>query len=182
MTYIFSHKWKFALGPVCLLSSFFYFIFSEFNIVSEDTLMCTDGLSTRSVKSLQVFDLKRSEKWNECVGLIDLFTSGKAPVYSISNEEYINVLDEPLAQRDHVIQLDGWANVNGKMIFVFSCMELNISCMGSIGDSFEDLAFTILSYEFVNYENQSDGYSVPVVMISNNEINERIILTPASRM
>lgn len=183
MNYIFCHKWKFALGMICLSGSFVNSFLNKHSL--HEALLALEVTDNREVRSLRVVNLEKLGRWDECPVVDDLFTLEGLPAFNspFVNDAPSTVMMEPIMQeRMQFIQLDGWASIEGKMVFVFSSSELNISCIGSVGDFFEDLAFSVESFDYKIIENQLDGHSVPLVTILNREFNERVVLTPVSYM
>lgn len=183
MNYLLCHRWIFLFGGICLLASLIYSMFNGLDALSDDMFLFPENSCRRVPESLNVFNLEKLERWNEYPTDGDLFTSRILPVqlYSVLDEEFNNISDDLIGQGvPCCIQLDGWANIKGKMVFVFSSTVSNASCLGSIGDSFEDPAFTILSFDFEDFENHPNGYSIPLVTILDNEFNQRVVLTPVS--
>lgn len=183
MNYFLAHKSIFSLSILCLLCAFLYSMFNRPDASADDKLFITNSSGHGLPESLKQLEFEKSDSWNAYPIEGDLFTSNPTAIQSSSlpDEEPNTALYELAVSRKPCdIQLDGWANVKGKMVFVFSSTALNASCLGSVGDSFEDMAFTILSYDFTTIENQASGYSVPLVTILDKELNERVVLTPAS--
>lgn len=183
MNYFFCHKWIFILGIICLLSAFAYALFNRLDDLSDDAFLIAEGNGSRALVSLKEFNLEKPERWNEHLAEGDLFSSKMSSVFrvcvadkglDIVSDE--NVIEQVLS----TMQLDGWTNIEGEMIFVFSSTELNMSCLGSVGDSFEEPAFTILSYDLKTVENHGGGYSIPLVTILDKKLNEQVVLAPAS--
>lgn len=185
MNYFLYHKWIFLFGGISLLASLTFSMLNRFDVLSYDTLQCAEIFGSRAPTSLQTFNLEKSERWSDYPIEGDLFTFKVLPAPpSFSSDKELNIIfDDLIKQRDLcTIQLDGWANIKGKMVFVFSSTELSTSCLGSVGDSFEDPSFTILSFDFKNFENHSNGYSIPLVTIFDKEFNQKVTLTPISYM
>lgn len=183
MNYLLCHGWIFLFGGLCLLASLIYSMFNGFDELSDDMFLFAEDFGRRVPGSLQAFNLEKWERWNDYPTDGDLFTSRVLPVQlsSVSDEEHNSISDNHIGQRVLCsIQLDGWANVKGKMVFVFSSTVSRASCLGSIGDSFEDPAFTVLSFDLENFDNHSNGYSIPLVTILDKEFNQRVVLTPVS--
>lgn len=181
MNYILCHKWIFLLGIICLFSAFSYTILYNFDGLVDDPVLI-NGISGDSLSKLLVFNLERLERWDDYAGEGDLFTSAEvlSSIDSIEDKG-LNLVPKNLSRSESdSIRLDGWANIKGKMIFVFSFGETNTSFLGSIGDTFENPSFTVLSFDFKDIESCVSGYLIPMVTILDNEINERVVLTPVS--
>lgn len=183
---ILRHRYIISVGIFCLLSSLFYTQFNNPALLSENFLFFTEASKKNPPQSLKKLTLKKQDPWRPYPIEGDLFTANSSldrtalsrkessKNLSDSSNENLDPLNPPS------IQLDGWANIRGEMVFVLSDETLQTSFVGRVGDSFENPTFTILSYDFQYLESYSNKYPCPLVTILNKEMNKKIILTPTT--
>lgn len=147
-----------------------------------EILLFEEVSKDRLPEPLRSFNFEKNEQWEDPRKELryDIFTaSGSVLVFSDKQADTISnvaLIPNPL----HFMKLAGWASINEKMVFVFSFINSNKIFMGSVGDSFENPSFTILSFNLKPIENRWNKHSVPFVTILNNDLNERLIVSPTS--
>lgn len=180
MNYLPSQTWTIIIGLSCLISSILFILIYIPKTLTKEILLKPIHLGRPITK---LCNLSTTEKiiWHNNDSKNDLFDyhHSKNLIKNLPNlESHEPPISLPLEKTIYPIQLKGWTLIKEKIVFIFSFIETGITLLGTIGDSFENPYFTILSFDYKQVENNSNKYSIPLVTILDNKNNERIVLIP----
>lgn len=162
----------------------FYAILVNVSIAEDRLLLLVEPYSSGLPYSLNLFNFERTGRWRDLPTSMerDIFTS--LCIIQESNEEDLECVVNPpeaiIAEIPFPLCLNGWSGTNEKLIFVFSALNSSQTFIGTVGDSFENPAFSIVSFDFKTVQDDLDLHTVPVVTVLDKELNRLVTLGPAS--
>lgn len=184
MNYFIHYKFLFLFSFLCIVSSFLYLLI---NVVSyeEDKLLTEEPHCNDFPRTISTFNLKKVTCWRELPSNneYDIFTPTtflKEDAKEEKKQLCVNLPEVFTCDLPFPIRLKGWSGMNEKMVFVFSSLNSSKTFIGTVGDSFENPAFTIMSFDLKTIQDDLNLYSVPVVTILDKESERLITLAPAA--
>ncbi|PWU04214.1 MAG: hypothetical protein C5B43_04945 [Verrucomicrobia bacterium] len=184
MNYFIHYRSVFILSVLSIIGSVVYILLSVL-FCEEDMLLLEEPYSNAFPRTLTPFNLQKMVYWRDLPEELQYDIFGPVTQQK-SNEpkEKVMLCDKPLEEKradvSFPVCLNGWSGINEKMVFVFSLLNSNKTFIGTVGDSFENPAFTILSFDLKTIQDEMNLYSVPIVTILDKERDRLITLAPAS--
>lgn len=184
MNYFLHYKFLFIFSFLCIVSSVLY-ILVNLLISYDDNLLFEEPYSNEFPRSLNMFKFQKIICWREIPNPMqyDIFNPWvtSKPEIEEKKEHVCSNFSETLnSEKPFLINLDGWSGLEDKMVFVFSDVNSNKTFVGSIGDSFNNPDFTIMSVDFKTIQDDWHLYSIPIVTILDKERGRLITLAPDS--
>lgn len=176
----FHQKFLIIFSFLCIVSSVLYAILVHSFVSEDDSLLYEEPSFNGLPCSLSLFNFEKIACWHDIPDTLhyDVFTTSvlRNLNHNVSNEaQRLTLPDLPFP-----IRFNGWSGVDETMIFVFSALNSNKTFIGTVGDSFENPSFAIISFDLKTVQAGSNAYSVPIVTILDKELDRLITLVPAS--
>lgn len=184
VNYFIHYKFLFIFSFLCIIGASLY-VLANLLIRADDLLLSEEPYSNNFPRSLSLFNFQKVVCWRDLPEHMerDIFTPIEV-LKSDNNKNQLEICSKlPEACPGDLscsVSLDGWSGIKENMVFVFSVLNSNKTFVGSVGDSFNNPDFTIMSFDLKTMEDDWHLYSIPVVTILDKERDRLITLAPAS--
>lgn len=183
MNYIIHFKFFFLFSLFCIVSAVIYVLVNLLGCV-DDHLLYEEPYCDDFPRTLNMLNFQKIVCWKEPPSSMknDIFM----PVKILKSEkgkrevQICEKLVQPQADMPCPVCFDGWSGINENMVFVFSALNSNKTFIGSVGDSFDNPDFTIMSVDLKTIKDDWHLYSVPIVTILDKKGDRLITLAPVS--
>lgn len=184
MNYLIHYKLLFIFSFLCIVSSVLY-LFINTLILEENGPPTEEPYSNDFPRRLSAFNLKKMGYWRDLPSDLecDIFT----PITFLKEDEdkekkqlCVSLPEVLPSDSPFPVSLKGWSGANEKMVFVFSALNSTKTFIGTVGDSFDNPSFTIMSFDLKTVQDDWNLYSIPVVTILDKERDRLITLAPAA--
>lgn len=184
MNYFVQNKLLCIPSFFCMAGVVFYVILVFASSGEDQLLLLAEPYSNGLPYSLNLFNFETTVRWHDLPKEMvrDVFTASplfNVQVEDVEDECVINPSDQIVPEIPFPIILNGWSGSNENLIFIFSALNSNETFIGTVGDSFENPSFTIISFDLRSVQTHGNLHTVPVVTILDKELNRLVNLVPA---